>query len=442
MIQNFTILSIEDKNGVEGMFMTKYMPTEIWLNDKSGTYKGEISSKRIDYITNEFPQDGGGEIETGGYNNPYEDYPDDCDGYVETSVVFIPVNCTCANPSHAPGECTTATCPNPGYWELDITYYCFPYDNGSSDNGVNNPDGIGSGGSTTAGSTNNNNDGSFTTIVDESEPEQCENPPPGDLNGDCNIDDYEQCILDGNSPEICHCVINGGTVEGCEEDCKKLKHSISDHPIIKTRLNQLRLDGGNNEKGFRVNKRPTNNEYEPSPILDNSGSNHINIPVYGYTTVVAHNHPNSVFFKMFSAPDILKMALIAKRIQNTNDSTVQLTEITHILVFENSPGDFRTFALRFDNVASAETLLDLLNNKNKKRDFEADLLEDYKSDHNYQTALPETTLAKQQKHLFKLLERYNLNISLYEANFDENNLVDSWQKIVVNGDVLSKEPCD
>lgn len=435
----FYNLTIEDKNGVEGMFMTKYTPTENWLNDKNQTYEGGISTKRIEAITHEFPPDGGGEIETGGYNNPYEDYPHDCDGYVETSVVYIPVPCECPG-RHPPGGCNPIDpCSVQGYWVLDTTYYCFPYDSGVPDNGEPSAGITGPGGQDDS-PVNDSNDGSFTTIIDESTPEQCENPPPGDLNGDCVIDDYEQCLLDGNSLEICHCVVNGGSLEECEEDCKKLKHSISDHPIIKTRLNQLRLDGGNYEKGFRVNKRPTNNEYEPSPILDNSGSNHINIPVYGYTTVVAHNHPSFVFYKMFSAPDILKMAQIAKKIQNTSDSTVQLTEITHILVFENSPGDFRTFALRFDNVASVQTLLGILNDAERRTQFQDDLKELYESDHNYQTALPETTISKQQGHLFKLLDKLNLSISLYEANFDNNNLVDNWQKI--NKDTLEKEPCD
>jgi hypothetical protein len=104
----FYNLTIEDENGEEGMFMTKYTPTQEWLDDKSKAYEGTVKTARIDVITQEFPPDGGGEIEIN--NTQYNDYstpqgspyyPTDCDGVVIITIEEVPYPCSC-NPSHMP----------------------------------------------------------------------------------------------------------------------------------------------------------------------------------------------------------------------------------------------------------------------------------------------------------------------------------------------------
>jgi hypothetical protein len=42
----FYNLTIEDKNGVSDMFVTKYIPTQNWLNDTKKPFEGSFSSMR------------------------------------------------------------------------------------------------------------------------------------------------------------------------------------------------------------------------------------------------------------------------------------------------------------------------------------------------------------------------------------------------------------
>ncbi|QMU64642.1 MAG: hypothetical protein GKR88_10305 [Flavobacteriaceae bacterium] len=210
--------------------------------------------------------------------------------------------------------------------------------------------------------------------------------------------------------------------------------------MIKTRLNQLRMVSGNFEKGLRINKNPNTGAYVPSLIPgDNNGTNHINIVVHPYTAAIAHTHSNDVAYKMFSAPDILKMAQIVNRVQSNANSTVLPLEITHILVVDNNDTD-KTYAIRFDDMQSIQILQDIISNKKKQQRFNKKLKNAYESDYSYQTYTDETDIFKQQRHLFKHLEKYNLNISLYEANFNDLGLVDHWQKI--NKETLEQEPCN
>jgi hypothetical protein len=200
----------------------------------------------------------------------------------------------------------------------------------------------------------------------------------------------------------------------------------------------------NFEQGFKANKS-SNGNYAPGTIQTNNsnGGNQVNIRSNSQTTVIAHTHPASVDYKMFSAEDILKMAEMANKVENATQSNVQLTEITHIVMFNNNenPNDPKAFALRFDNIASVQRLQNILNNPKQNRDFKKKLKSDYDDDNSgpplYQST---TTIAKQQEHLFNLLDKNNLNISLYEANFDNNGFVNDWQKI--NKDSLAKEPCN
>jgi hypothetical protein len=135
----FYNLTIEDENGEEGMFMTKYTPTQEWLDDKSKAYEGTVKTARIDVITQEFPPDGGGEIEIN--NTQYNDYstpqgspyyPTDCDGVVIITIEEVPYPCSC-NPSHMPWEscgCELLENGSPPGYDLVPFYYCDAYGNG------------------------------------------------------------------------------------------------------------------------------------------------------------------------------------------------------------------------------------------------------------------------------------------------------------------------
>jgi|GEM_PF-5445115 len=251
--------------------------------------------------------------------------------------------------------------------------------------------------------------------------------------------------ISGNSINLTElgCDENTSTILIVDEedpDCIKLKN-LTENPIIKTRLKQLKDDNLIVEKGFKITKNHIAGEYQPSPILENNnGTNHINIEVNPYIAAIAHTHTNNVFFKMFSAPDILKMAEMAYKVQSNSDTTVLLTEITHMLVFKNDTGEFKTYALRFDDLESVLALQNIRNNKKKRKRFEKKLRNDYESNVNPVTYAYETDIYIQQRHLFSYLNNYNLNISLYEANYDAYGHVDTWQRI--NENDLQKEPCD
>ena len=104
---------------------------------------------------------------------------------------------------------------------------------------------------------------------------------------------------------------------------------------------------------------------------------------------------------------------------------INLVDITHIVIAEG-----RTFALRFDDADSVQKLLDIYENQTKRDLFYKKLENDYLNDTTgpplYTTA---TTVEKQQEHIYNLLSEYNINMSLYEANYDTNGFISDWQKI-------------
>jgi hypothetical protein len=48
--------------------------------------------------------------------------------------------------------------------------------------------------------------------------EKCEKPPKGDLNGDCMLDYYEACLLNGNPQEVCDCAVVSNDLNECIDD--------------------------------------------------------------------------------------------------------------------------------------------------------------------------------------------------------------------------------
>jgi hypothetical protein len=255
-------------------------------------------------------------------------------------------------------------------------------------------------------------------------------------------DDDEECLLDSSG----NCIENvttpfppKETPEEELEDCEKLKTEISDVQLIKTRLKELKDANGNFEKGLRVDVHPATGVYTPTDVLNsNNGTSHVSIPVNPYTAVVAHTHPPSEdgFYAMFSGPDIIKMAEIMKYTQSINPTIVKPTDITHILI-----ADGNTFAIRFDDAASAQALLNIYEDTTKRTRFLNRLQKDYDSDNTgYPLYQSTTTVAKQQQHLYDLLSEFNLNMSVFEANYNLNGSVSNWQKI--NKETLEKDPCN
>ena len=276
-----------------------------------------------------------------------------------------------------------------------------------------------------------NNDGSTSSNPNSNDNNDNSNDGTQGENTDCL-----QADANGNCPGDMTAVIIRGNDDN---DCKKLKEDITDVPLIKTRLHTMKVDGEFAEKGLRVDIHPTTGKYTPTQVLnDNNATAHIKIPVNPYTVVIAHTHPPSDddYYAMFSGPDIIKMGQIIKYVQSAFTQVVNPVEITHILI-----ADGKTFALRFDDADSVQNLLDIYENKDKRKNFIKDLHDNYDSDNSgsplHQST---TTIAKQQQHIFNLLADNNLNMSMYEANYNDNGFINDWQKI--NPETLQKENCN
>ncbi len=88
---------------------------------------------------------------------------------------------------------------------------------GSGDGSGGTGTGTGGGGGTGSG---NGNTIPTTPVGIKNENDPCNPAPNGDLNGDCILDYYEACLLNGNSQEVCDCVTGGGSLFLCAiKDC-------------------------------------------------------------------------------------------------------------------------------------------------------------------------------------------------------------------------------
>jgi len=261
------------------------------------------------------------------------------------------------------------------------------------------------------------------------------NPAAGDDDTPCEENGLTTTIDDGNGG----CISGEGLVmefsdEEEEEGCNDLQE-FSDIPVVRTRLHTLKGHSGDNEKGMRIDKNPNTGEYVPTPILSNTGGyRYINLRPSGYTVVIVHTHPPTDVFSMFSGPDILEMGKVESLRSGTGGSTVNPVSITHILVV-----DGMTFALRFDDLASVIKLKNIYDDSDQRDKFNKKLLRYYESDKNSLTGLMETDIYKQQRHLFALLQEYNVNLSLYQADYSEGFII-GWRKI--NKENLAKENCN
>jgi hypothetical protein len=155
--KNSTIynLTIENKAGIPGMFITAYKPSPQWLADKTKTFDGEINTYRTDVITHipeneEPPESGdGGTSGGGGGQGDGTAYPYDCEGEVVTSRVAVPFTCGCGDwPWDNCQGCETAYPTRPGYEYKDV-YECYNSSSGGEHGGSTDQPSGGSGGDST-----------------------------------------------------------------------------------------------------------------------------------------------------------------------------------------------------------------------------------------------------------------------------------------------------
>ena len=163
----FYNLTLEEKNGVEDNFVTKYEPTQQWLANRNQEFDGFVTVVRAVNLENP------SEVIAGGSNGGFDPFVDTCNGTVISTTIFIPYQCTCG-PAHWPGQ----TCnPQPGCSPPGsnpyTTYECIPTNPIDPNTGGNgNPLSNGSG---NAGDDTNDipytdeEQKSFNAIVDKDE---------------------------------------------------------------------------------------------------------------------------------------------------------------------------------------------------------------------------------------------------------------------------------
>jgi hypothetical protein len=89
------------------------------------------------------------------------------------------------------------------------------------DNGFIEPPidaGYGGESNTVGGPGDTGNAISTTPVGVSNQDNKCEKPPKGDLNGDCMLDYYEACLLNGNPQEVCDCAVVSNDLNECIDD--------------------------------------------------------------------------------------------------------------------------------------------------------------------------------------------------------------------------------
>ncbi|MBV7267942.1 hypothetical protein [Winogradskyella luteola] len=123
----FYNITIEDKNGTEGMFVTQYKK-ESSRGSANGKRYSSISTQRVDDITEPLDKEvfGSGDPDgfvggSGGGGGDSTEYPYDCEGIVIPTTVVVPYDCTCEG--HMPWQvCDCASQPG---WNNITTYECW-----------------------------------------------------------------------------------------------------------------------------------------------------------------------------------------------------------------------------------------------------------------------------------------------------------------------------
>ena len=263
--------------------------------------------------------------------SPY--YPSDCGGIVGVFYKTI-TRCTCAD--HIPSECSGC----PSWYDTDIPYYyCQEYN-------PNEVDWPGDSGGT--GGVSMPDPADLPSVAVAIRPEECVQRIPGDFDGDCQLDAYEVCMLNGHGHDVCECVENGGNMDVCvtEQNCEKLKDMLDPNKadIVPELENLKNAVNPNGEVGVLFKKN--NGTYTNADIPP---TNTPNVPVTsgGDTYGAAHTHPTFGGFPMFSWADVYVLANLYN-----NAATDVKNEVTYMMVGKetNLSAEASVYALVVDDI--------------------------------------------------------------------------------------------
>jgi len=232
--------------------------------------------------------------------------------------------------------------------------------------------------------------------------------------------------------------------------CTNLTASIN-LPEVKQRLIALKNESTQSshitEKGFTVRRHPTNGT-TVTPDVEANLCSAVAMAITAITHTAVHTHPvecngNVMPFGMFSGADIANLEAMFTVSQQFD--VLGTSELTQIVIYNGS-----VFAIKFDDDTAALALdallpnisvsstpgeieerrkaIDILNRKVGKAFSRTESL-----NNNQQNS------ATLQKGMLNFFAGENLDISLYKANFSGGQI--TWDKKVLNNNVLSSEPC-
>ena len=285
----FYNLTIEDVKGVTKMFITKYVPTEAWLEDNNMPFHGQITTFRIDNLQTpldrvDTPINGGG----GGGSNLY---PTDCNGTVVATVIVDEIPCGCPE-RHRMGE--NCSCPyGHAYYDYKTVYECIPNSPPPGGNPFTDPPGG------TPGTTN----------------------PPGGGPGGGSAPGNTPPSPAGNDPSLTAPVGPKDGAAGSSGPCGVLKNLLQNiKPSVESLITTLNQPG---ENGITFEKN--SNGVTQNNIIPNSYGRMLvfkpTTNTYGYI----HTHPFNTY-PMFSWGDIFTLSYIYQNSlpQNKDNVTIMI----------------------------------------------------------------------------------------------------------------------
>lgn len=198
-------ITIEEKNGEEGLFLTTYTLNNVTARGGGGGAEvGTARTQRYEGFET-IPPDGGGGTEenwgsgtgggtTGTLAEYSEVYPYDCEGDILMKDERVETRCTCHG-QHTLAQIFDCTCiaegGDPPMVRYVTMYLCVPYENEEPDPNTGTTTPTTGAGNGTSGSGDNETP-SVTVIVEE---EVCDELPPTDLDGMCTEAPFETCLL-------------------------------------------------------------------------------------------------------------------------------------------------------------------------------------------------------------------------------------------------------
>ncbi|MFY0482394.1 hypothetical protein ACI6PS_07285 [Flavobacterium sp. PLA-1-15] len=217
----FYNLTIEEEKGVTKLFITKYDPTDAWLQNNNMRFEGQITTFRINDLQTALDR-----IDTpimsGTEGGGMMTYPTDCDGTVVATLVIEEVRCGCGD--GMADNCTGCNIPPYfPYYDYKFVYECIPNSPPPNGNPFTNPPG-----------------GVPSTPTPPSSGGSAGNPP-------------STTSPAGNNPSLTAPIPPNNTTPSSSPPCITLKKNTSDDVTYKQKFRALNTPANynkNHETGF------------------------------------------------------------------------------------------------------------------------------------------------------------------------------------------------